>query len=118
MSLTKTLGGAAESVWGMPGVGDLYVTCQAGRNSRLGNNLGRGLTYSETRNGPMRGDTIEGAELGVATANSLKSMMANRVLDAKAMPLMNELLQTLTSDTPLNIPWKNLHRDSPHHDTR
>jgi glycerol-3-phosphate dehydrogenase (NAD(P)+) len=47
----------------MPGAGDLYVTCQAGRNSRLGNNLGRGLTYSRRRNGPMKGDTIEGAEL-------------------------------------------------------
>ena len=23
-------------MWGMPGAGDLYVTCQAGRNSRLG----------------------------------------------------------------------------------
>ncbi|HQY72871.1 MAG TPA: 3-hydroxyacyl-CoA dehydrogenase NAD-binding domain-containing protein [Aestuariivirga sp.] len=110
MALTRALGGSAESVWGMPGVGDLYVTCQAGRNSRLGNNLGRGLTYSEARNGPMKGDTIEGAELGVATASSLRAMMADGVLDDSAMPLASALLKTLVSDAPLEIPWKVLHR--------
>jgi glycerol-3-phosphate dehydrogenase (NAD(P)+) len=47
MILTRQSGGAAESVWGMPVAGDLYVTCQAGRNSRLGQNLGRGLSYRE-----------------------------------------------------------------------
>ncbi len=112
MSLIKALGGSAESVWGMPGVGDLYVTCQAGRNSRLGNNLGRGLTYGETRDGPMKGDTIEGAELGVATAKSLKAMMANGSLQESAMPLMNSLLRTLTLDTSLDIPWRSFHRVS------
>lgn len=112
IALTRALGGTAESVWGMPGVGDLYVTCQAGRNSRLGNNLGRGLTYSETRNGPMKGDTIEGAELGVATANSLRAMMAGGVLDEAAMPLANALLKTLLSDAPLEIPWRVFHRVS------
>jgi len=94
----------------MPGVGDLYVTCQAGRNSRLGNNLGHGLTYSEARNGPMKGDTIEGAELGVATASSLRAMMAGGKLDEGTMPLANALLKTLLSDAPLEIPWRVFHR--------
>jgi glycerol-3-phosphate dehydrogenase (NAD(P)+) len=110
MALTRALGGSAESVWGMPGVGDLYVTCQAGRNSRLGNNLGRGLSYSEARNGPMKGDTIEGAELGVATARSLRAMMAGGMLDETAMPLASALLDTLMSDAPLEIPWRLFHR--------
>lgn len=110
IALTRALGGSAESVWGMPGVGDLYVTCQAGRNSRLGNNLGRGLSYSEARNGPMKGDTIEGADLGVATAHSLRAMMAGGVLDEAAMPLANALLKTLLSDAPLEIPWRVFHR--------
>ena len=70
MVLVKAHGGTEQSVWGMPGAGDLYVTCQAGRNSRLGNNLGRGLTYQQTKEGPMKGDTIEGAELGVAVAGN------------------------------------------------
>lgn len=109
MALTLALGGRAESVWGMPGAGDLFVTCQAGRNSRLGNNLGRGLTYQQTRDGPMKGDTIEGAELGVVAAKSLRAMMAGGRLDAQRMPLTNALLDALTRDAPLEIPWHSFH---------
>ncbi len=110
MILVKAHGGTEQSVWGMPGAGDLYVTCQAGRNSRLGNNLGRGLTYSETKAGPMKGDTIEGAELGVTVAATLRAMMTNGTLDAKALPLTAALLDALTGDTALHIPWAALHR--------
>ena len=110
MNLTTALGGTAESVWGMPGAGDLYVTCQAGRNSRLGNNLGRGLTYSQTREGPMKGDTIEGAELGVTVAPALAAMMAGGRLDPAAMPLTRALLTALTRDAPLDLPWADFHR--------
>jgi len=110
MILVKAHGGTEQSVWGMPGAGDLYVTCQAGRNSRLGNNLGRGLTYSETKAGPMKGDTIEGAELGVTVAATLRAMMAKGTLDQKALPLTTALLDALTGDTALHIPWTALHR--------
>lgn len=110
MALTLALGGNAESVWGMPGVGDLYVTCQAGRNSRLGNHLGRGLSYDQVREGSMKDDTIEGADLGKATAKSLLAMMASGKLSKDAMPLTQALLTTLTSDAPLNIPWQTFHR--------
>lgn len=110
MILVKAHGGTEQSVWGMPGAGDLYVTCQAGRNSRLGNNLGRGLTYSETKAGPMKGDTIEGAELGVTVAAALRAMMASGALDATALPLTKALLDALTADTALEIPWASLHR--------
>jgi glycerol-3-phosphate dehydrogenase (NAD(P)+) len=110
MSLVRAHGGSEENVWGMPGAGDLYVTCQAGRNSRLGNNLGRGLTYKQTKEGPMKGDTIEGAELGVTVAATLRAMMNNGTLDAKTLPLTNALIDALTQDTPLDIPWSSLHR--------
>jgi glycerol-3-phosphate dehydrogenase (NAD(P)+) len=106
MTLTTALGGAAESVWGMPGVGDLYVTCQAGRNSRLGNNLGRGLTYAEVKAGPMKGDTIEGAELGVACAISLRTLINSHDLK---LPLMQALLATLTQNAPLRPDWSAFH---------
>ena len=110
MALTLALGGKPESVWGMPGAGDLYVTCQAGRNSRLGNHLGRGLSYDQVRQGPMKGDTIEGADLGWATAKSLMTMMDKGKLSKDAMPLTLALLKTLTTDAPLIIPWQNFHR--------
>ena len=110
MELTLALGGTAASVWGMPGAGDLYVTCQAGRNSRLGNNLGRGLTYMQTKDGPMQGDTIEGAELGLAVAKSLAAMMDQGSLDKARMPLTRALLAALVNDAPLDIPWTDFQR--------
>jgi glycerol-3-phosphate dehydrogenase (NAD(P)+) len=112
MILVKAHGGTEQSVWGMPGAGDLYVTCQAGRNSRLGNNLGRGLTYRQTKEGPMKGDTIEGAELGVAVAGTLRAMMGKGRLDKATLPLTTALLDALTEDSALIIPWAGFHRQA------
>ena len=94
----------------MPGVGDLYVTCQAGRNSRLGNALGRGLTYMEAKAGPLKGETVEGAELGVAVAPAIHGMIASSKLNADDVPLTLALLAALTQNTPLEPPWALLHR--------
>jgi glycerol-3-phosphate dehydrogenase (NAD(P)+) len=110
LALSVALGGNAESVWGMPGVGDLYVTCQAGRNSRLGNALGRGLTYAEAKLGALKGETVEGAELGVAVAASVHGMIAAKKLNAEDVPLTLALLAALTNNTPLEPPWTLLHR--------
>jgi glycerol-3-phosphate dehydrogenase (NAD(P)+) len=109
MVLARYLGGKDQSVWGMPGAGDLYVTCQAGRNSRLGRQLGLGLSYAEVKAGTMKDDTIEGAELGIALAATLKRLMAVGKLDAKALPVTNALLKALTGDEKLEMPWANLH---------
>ena len=57
------LGGSEASVMGLAGAGDLYVTCQAGRNSRMGCLLGSGLLYSEAKTNHMADETVEGAEL-------------------------------------------------------
>lgn len=112
MTLTMALNGTAESVWGMPGVGDLYVTCQAGRNSRLGNQLGRGLTYREALAGPLKGETVEGADLGISTAAALWAMFDANILPKKMMPLTVALLNTLLTDAPLDIAWQSFHRVS------
>jgi len=110
MVLARFLGGEDRSVWGMPGAGDLYVTCQAGRNSRLGRQLGLGLSYGEVKAGPMKDDTIEGAELGIALASTLKQLMASGKLDAASLPVTAALINSLTSHQPLEMPWSKLHR--------
>jgi glycerol-3-phosphate dehydrogenase (NAD(P)+) len=112
MVLARFLGGEDRSVWGMPGAGDLYVTCQAGRNSRLGRQLGLGLSYAEVKAGPMKDDTIEGAELGIALASTLKELMASGKLDAASLPVTAALINSLTSHQPLEMPWSQLHRYS------
>lgn len=45
--LTKAMGGSYASVIGQPGVGDLEITCEAGRNRLLGEVIGGGLLGSE-----------------------------------------------------------------------
>jgi glycerol-3-phosphate dehydrogenase (NAD(P)+) len=109
MVLARHFGGEDRSVWGMPGAGDLYVTCQAGRNSRLGQNLGRGLTYREIKAGPMKNDTIEGAELGITLAPVIESLTCSGAIDASALPVTRALLDMLVHDRPLGIPWDRLH---------
>ena len=112
MVLAQNLGGSAESVWGMPGAGDLYVTCQAGRNSRLGQHLGRGLTYSEVKQGPMKEDTVEGAELGLSVASALHAMIRSGKLRGENLPLTLALLNALQHNTSFNPPWGDFHRSS------
>jgi glycerol-3-phosphate dehydrogenase (NAD(P)+) len=110
LAITRALGGSETSVWGMAGTGDLYVTSLAGRNSRLGNHLGRGLTYREVISGPMQGETIEGADLGIAAAGTLRAMMKEGKPAASALPLTQALLATLTENKPLDLPWADFHR--------
>jgi glycerol-3-phosphate dehydrogenase (NAD(P)+) len=109
MALTLALGGQAESVWGMAGVGDLYVTCLAGRNSRLGHALGQGMTYQQAKDGPLKGETVEGAELGVAVAASIHGMIGAGTLRAAHVPLTLSLLDALTGNTPLHPVWRDFH---------
>ncbi len=110
MVLARALGGSAESVWGMPGAGDLYVTCMAGRNSRLGNALGRGMTYAEAMVGPLKGETVEGAELGIAVAGSLRAMVKSGAVDGEKLPLTLALIKTLTKNGAFDPPWQLFHR--------
>ncbi len=110
MAITRALGGNEASVWGMAGVGDLHVTSLAGRNSRLGNYLGQGLSYREAISGPMRGETIEGADLGIAAASTLQEMITQGKLGKSAVPLMLALIAALTGDQKFNPPWTDFHR--------
>ncbi|CAN5409373.1 2-dehydropantoate 2-reductase N-terminal domain-containing protein [soil metagenome] len=114
MVLVRHFGGDDESVWGMPGAGDLYVTCQAGRNSRLGRHLGLGLSYGAVKDGPMKGETIEGAELGVALGPVLLGLIAAGALDGASLPLTRALLTALMKDEPLAVAWDDFHRSSAH----
>lgn len=110
MVLVKGLGGTAESVWGMPGAGDLYVTCQAGRNSRLGHHLGRGLSYTEVKSGPMKNDTIEGAELGLAVATTIQSLINVGKLQSAQLPLTLALINALQHNSEFIPSWDAFHR--------
>ncbi len=108
--LVSALGGDPATAFDMPGVGDLYVTCQAGRNSRMGRLLGLGLTYREAKDGHMALDTVEGAELGIAIGPTLLVMMKDGRLDGARLPLTRSILDVLLADKPFEAEWDAFHR--------
>jgi glycerol-3-phosphate dehydrogenase (NAD(P)+) len=81
------LGGRAETMLGLAGAGDLYVTCLGGRNSRFGRLLGSGETADQAR--AVIGSTVEGvgatrAALAIAERVAIRLPLARAVADAVA----------------------------------
>jgi glycerol-3-phosphate dehydrogenase (NAD(P)+) len=107
--LVRALGGRFETVFGLAGAGDLFVTCQGGRNGRMGRLLGRGLTYREAKATHMPDDTVEGAELALAVGPTLAEWWTSGRLDPEAVPLSRALIDAICHDHPFEIPWPQLH---------
>ena len=99
------LGGQTDSVLGLAGAGDLYVTCQAGRNGRMGKLLGAGLLYREAKSRHMPDDTVEGAELALVIGAAVKQLIENGKIDEKAVPLAVRIVEAVCDNQPLQIPW-------------
>lgn len=111
--LVEALGGRRDTVAGLAGAGDLYVTCMAGRNSRMGRLLGLGHTYGEAKAGPMAGDTVEGAELARTLGPTLRLMMADGRLPATHLPLTLSILNAVCDDLPFDADWRKTLAESP-----
>ncbi len=103
------LGGRPTSVMGLAGAGDLYVTCQAGRNSRMGCLLGSGLLYREAKTNHMADETVEGAELALVIGPTLDRLFRQGRLDPEAFPLARAILDAICQDALMEIPWATLH---------
>ena len=98
--LTRWLGGNPMSALRLPGAGDLFVTVNAGRNSRLGLRLGAGDSVKEALAGPLEGETVEGVDTGRALGPALyKAWQRDPVLAAE-MPLTRALLNAILHDQP------------------
>ena len=110
------LGGKLASVFGLAGAGDLYVTCQAGRNGRMGKLLGSGLLYREAKTQHMPDDTIEGAELALCIGNTLKQLVEKKTIDGNAIPLAVSIVNAICDNQPLQIPWNLFYRHGGKHD--
>jgi glycerol-3-phosphate dehydrogenase (NAD(P)+) len=103
--LVHFMGGTEAVVTGLAGAGDFYVTCQAGRNSRLGYLLGTGLRYREAKARHMANDTVEGAELALAIGPTLGRLFATGRLGPQTFPLAQAILAAVCDDLPMRIPW-------------
>lgn len=103
--LTKGLGGDSNTAQGLAGVGDLYVTCLAGRNSRMGRLLGLGLNYNDAKSNHMPNDTVEGAELALAVGPQIQVMWSDGRLPKDRMPLSAAIIRAICDNETLEIPW-------------
>ena len=101
------MGGRQESLYSLPGAGDLYVTSMGGRNGRMGRYLGMGMPYSEAKATHMANVTIEGAELAAAIGPTIENLIADGTLDPAAIPLLRHMIDIVCHDAPVDIPWEN-----------
>ena len=96
--LIKYFKGKEPTTLGLAGVGDLYVSAAGGRNSKMGNYLGKGYTYKAAKKKFMSKDTIEGEQLIREIGPFvLKKIKKNNI------PLMNNLIRTILNNKKLKI---------------
>ena len=98
--LTKFFKGKEDTVYGLAGIGDLYVSALGGRNSKMGEYLGKGLTFKKAKKKFMSNDTIEGAQLALEIAPYILKKINNRKI-----PLMVNLLKAICENKKLEINW-------------
>ena len=95
------LKGKKETVRGLAGIGDLYVSAAGGRNSLMGSYLGKGFLYSEAKETKMKNTTVEGADL----AFEIDSLI-NKDFTLKQMPLMISMIDSIVNNKKINIKWE------------
>ncbi len=96
--LIKFFKGKKETVYGLAGLADLYVSVVGGRNSKMGEYLGRGLTFKNAKKRFMKDDTVEGADLAYEIAPYIYKKINNRKI-----PLMIALLNSIVKNKKLKI---------------
>jgi len=97
---TEKLKGKKETVIGLAGIADLYVSADGGRNSKMGKYLGQGLTFQEAKKTKMPNVTVEGAELIFEIGSKVK-----KDFDETKLPLMITIINTILNDKKLDINW-------------
>jgi len=93
-------GGKADTVYGLAGLGDLYVSAIGGRNSLMGKYLGQGYLYNEAKEKFMKNVTVEGAQLALEIGPKIL-----QELDSKHFPLMFSMIKTICENKKLEIKW-------------
>jgi glycerol-3-phosphate dehydrogenase (NAD(P)+) len=93
-------GGRAETVYGLAGLGDLYVSAIGGRNSLMGKYLGEGYLYKDAKEKFMKNITVEGAQLALEIGPKIL-----QDLNSSHFPLMFSMLNTICENKKLEIKW-------------
>ena len=102
ITFVEKLKGKKETVIGLAGIGDLYVSADGGRNSKMGEYLGQGMTFNEAKKTKMSHVTVEGADLALEIGAKVK-----KDFDSKTLPLMITMIDTICEEKHLKVDWKN-----------
>ena len=100
VKFVKYFGGNETTVYGLAGLGDLYVSAIGGRNSQMGKYLGQGTLYKEAKEKFMKDITVEGAQLAIEIGPILL-----KELKKNEFPLMFNILETICNNKKLSINW-------------
>ena len=96
--LSNYFKGKKETVYGLAGLGDLYVSAMGGRNSKMGEYLGKGYTFTQAKTKFMKNDTVEGADLAIEIAPFIF-----KKINKRKIPLMFSLLIAIVKNKKLKI---------------
>jgi glycerol-3-phosphate dehydrogenase (NAD(P)+) len=100
--LVRLAGGTSSFAYGLPGAGDLYVTCMGGRTVRLGTLLGKGHSLGEARE-ILAGLTLESAEIVRVMGQALPHLVRRGLLRLDELPLMRALIDVVVHGRPVNV---------------
>ena len=101
--MLQIVGASRHFAYGLPGAGDLYVTCQGGRTVGLGRLLGMGHSIREARE-LMAGETLESAEVVRELGKALPRLIERGRLGSDELPMLRTLVDVLVHGRPVNVP--------------
>lgn len=101
----ELLGGDPETPYGLPGVGDMFVTTMGGRNVKAGRFVGAGIPFSEVRDERMKGVTLEGIAAIEVIGGALPKLTERGLVAPEDFPLMRHLYAVVAEDEPVDMPW-------------
>jgi glycerol-3-phosphate dehydrogenase (NAD(P)+) len=108
------VGGDPEMPLWLPGVGDMYVTSTGGRNVRVGNLIGAGVSFSEAAE-RLGNPTLEGAAAIRGFGTALGGLTERGIVAESEFPLMRHLFELIALERPLDIPWSRFFGGEPVH---
>jgi glycerol-3-phosphate dehydrogenase (NAD(P)+) len=102
--LVIALGGRAETVAGLAGVGDLDVTCNGGRTGRFGRLLGLGHPLAEAI-AKMEGATLECLDILSVMRSAAPWLESALGVKWSDLPLLEHLAAVALDGAPVKMPF-------------
>jgi glycerol-3-phosphate dehydrogenase (NAD(P)+) len=109
--VVELVGGDARTAIGLPGTGDLTVTCNGGRTGRFGKWLGTGLSLAGAIE-KMEGATLECLEILRELDLALAHWDATGKVSAQELPLLRHLADVALRGAPVAMPFEQFSHDA------